>query len=184
MTDRHPQQALSLALTIGHSTRSLQELVEILTAHGVGCLVDVRKMPYSRHNPQFNKETFSGELGEAGIGYLHLPSLGGLRQPRGDSPNAGWRNTSFRGYADYMQTPEFGDGLKEIIELSRRECLCLMCGEALWWRCHRRLIADALVIEGVAVDHLLGGGRRQRHRLTPWARVEGGRLTYPPAGSD
>lgn len=169
-------------LTVGHSTRTAEELIGLLEAHGATLIADVRKMPRSKRNPRFNAETLSAELKKHGIGYLHLPSLGGLRRPRPDSPNTGWRNESFRGYADYMQTPEFQEGLEEIISLRGEERPCLMCAEAVPWRCHRRIIADALLARGFAVGHVLGESRLQTHTLTPWARIEPDTtlLTYPP----
>ncbi len=166
-------------LTIGHSTRTLQEFLEILQAHGATMVADVRTVPRSRHNPQFNRETLPGALAAADIGYRHLPGLGGLRHPRPDSPNQGWRNASFRGFADYMLTPEFADNLARLLELAAGERLALMCAEALPWRCHRSLIADALAVRGVTVEHLLGKGRAQAHHLTALAWVEGTLLTYP-----
>ncbi len=166
-------------LTVGHSTRSLPEFLGLLKAHGVSRVVDVRTIPRSRHNPQFNRETLPAALEAAGLGYVHLKGLGGLRHPRPDSPNLGWRTAGFRGFADYMLTPEFAKQLQALVELAGRERLAVMCAEAVPWRCHRSLIADALVVRGLRVEHILGPGRRQPHRLTPFARVEGGRLTYP-----
>ncbi len=168
-----------VVLTIGHSTRSLAEFIGLLRAHGVQKVVDVRTVPRSRHNPQFNRETLPVDLAAAGIGYVHLPGLGGLRRPRRDSPNTGWHNPGFRGYADYMQTPEFAENLGLLVEMAGHERLALMCAEAVPWRCHRSLIADALMVRGLQVEHIIGPGRTQRHRLTPFARVEGTRLTYP-----
>lgn len=172
-------------LTIGHSTRTIEEFAALLEANGVGCLIDVRTVPRSRRNPQFNMDSLPQSLGERGTGYLHLPDLGGLRRPQPDSPNAGWRNLSFRGYADHMQTPAFRVAVGRLVELSREERLCLMCAEAVWWRCHRRMISDALTVRGVPVEHILGETRRQPHHLTPWARVEDedGQLVYPPETS-
>ncbi len=166
-------------LTVGHSTRSLPEFLGLLKAHGVSRVVDVRTIPRSRHNPQFNRETLPAALEAAGLGYVHLKRLGGLRHPRPDSPNLGWRTAGFRGFADYMLTPEFAKQLQALVELAGRERLAVMCAEAVPWRCHRSLIADALVVRGLRVEHILGPGWRQPHRLTPFARVEGGRLTYP-----
>ena len=131
----------SVVLTIGHSTRSLEEFLGLLAAHGVEHLADVRKLPRSRHNPQFNHERLERGLRRAGIGYAHMPVLGGLRHARPDSPNRGWRNPSFRGFADYMQTPEFEAGLGRLIEAAARALTVIMCAEAVWWRCHRRIIA-------------------------------------------
>jgi uncharacterized protein (DUF488 family) len=168
-----------VVLTVGHSTRTLDELIEILKAHGVTRVVDVRTAPRSRHNPQFNRDTLPDALSAVGIGCTHLPGLGGLRHTRKDSPNTGWRNASFRGYADYMLTPEFQQNLEALMELARRDRIAIMCAEAVPWRCHRSLIADALAVRGVAVEHIMSESRRDPHRMTPFARVEGERITYP-----
>jgi uncharacterized protein (DUF488 family) len=170
----------ALVLTVGHSARPLGQFLGLLQAHGVRLVVDVRKMPGSRRNPQFNRDALSAALGEVGIGYVDLPGLGGLRRRMSDSPNAGWKNASFQGYADYMLTPEFEQGLRELIERVGRERSALMCAEAVPWRCHRSLIADALLVRGIPVEHILTEKRTQRHVLKLWARVEGTRITYPP----
>jgi len=151
-----------------------------LQAHGTTLVADVRKMPGSRRNPQFGRDTLPQILRRAGIGYRHLPGLGGRRRRQPDSPNTGWKNASFQGYADHMLTPEFGTSIEELLELAGRERVALMCAEAVPWRCHRSLIADALVARGVAVEHVLGVSRTQPHVLRPWARVDGTRVTYPP----
>ena len=174
---RSPPQ---LVLTVGHSDRPLGEFVELLQAHGTTLVADVRKLPGSRRNPQFGRDALPQALRQAGIGYMHLPGLGGLRRRRPDSPNGGWKNASFRGYADYMLTPEFGASLEELLKRASGERVALMCAEAVPWRCHRSLIADALVARGVAVEHVLGASRTQPHVLRPWARVNGTRVTYPP----
>jgi uncharacterized protein (DUF488 family) len=179
MTGREPVGP-PLVLTIGHSTRTLPAFLEMLHGHAVKRLVDVRTVPRSRHNPQFNRDTLPEALGAAGIRYVHMPGLGGLRHPRADSVNAAWRNDSFRGFADYMQTPEFGANLTALIERARKERVAIMCAEAVPWRCHRSLIADTLVARGVPVEHILSATRTQPHTLTPWARVEGESVTYPP----
>jgi uncharacterized protein (DUF488 family) len=166
--------------TIGHSKRSLEDFVQLLTAHRINLLVDVRTMPRSRHNPQFNRETLPEALEEAGVDYVHLPNLGGLRRKRPDSPNGGWRNDSFQGFADYMLTPEFEAGLEEVLDRAGGARACLMCAEAVPWRCHRSLIADALAVRGVDVEHIMSESRAQRHAVHDWARVEGARITYPP----
>lgn len=171
--------AHSLILTIGHSTRPLEEFIALLKAHGVEHLVDVRTMPRSRRNPQFNIDRLPTSLQAVGIGHTHLPGLGGLRQPRPDSPNVGWRNESFRGFADYMQTSEFEANLEALIDLASAERIAVMCAEAVPWRCHRSLIADALTVRGFQVEHILSATRRQPHTLTPFARVDGTQLTYP-----
>ncbi len=168
-------------LTVGHSTRPIEELVARLVAHGVTQLVDVRTVPRSRHNPQFNGEALPASLATANIGYVHAPGLGGFRPTSADSPNGGWRNLSFRGYADYMQGPDFADNLTSLIELARRDRVVLMCAEAVPWRCHRSLIADALVVRGIASCEIASTKRLRAHALTPFARVRGLEITYPPA---
>jgi uncharacterized protein (DUF488 family) len=170
-------------LTIGHSTRPIDEFVTLLAAHGVTQLVDVRTVPRSRHNPQFNADALPASLASAGIGYVHAPGLGGFRQTSADSENDGWRNLSFRGYADYMQSPDFADNLASLIELARSDRVALMCAEALPWRCHRSLIADALLVHGIASCEIVNAKRLQAHRLTPFARVRGSAITYPVANS-
>ena len=169
-----------VVLTIGHSTRTLESFIQFLQGHGVKRVVDVRTVPRSRHNLQFNRETLPEHLSKANIRYTHLQELGGLRHPRPDSPNTGWRNSSFRGFADYMQTPEFAAGLAKLMKLASRAQVAVMCAEAVPWRCHRSLIADALLVHGVRVEHITSATRRQEHKLTPFARVEGTWITYPP----
>jgi uncharacterized protein (DUF488 family) len=166
-------------LTIGHSTRTLPEFIEILRAYGVAVVVDVRSVPRSRHNPQFNKETLPAALKAEGIGYVHMPDIGGLRRPARDSVNKAWRNSSFRGYADYMQTKEFTEQLLHLMGLARENCVAVMCAEALPWRCHRSLIADALVVRNVRVEHIISKTSIINHTLTEWAHVEGTKITYP-----
>jgi uncharacterized protein (DUF488 family) len=166
--------------TIGHSARPLAELIAMLRAHGVEVLVDVRTVPRSRYNPQFNRETLPAELAAAGIDYLHMPGLGGLRKPRKDSVNLGWRNESFRGYADYLQTPEFEHNLDDLLALAAERRVAVMCAEAVPWRCHRSLIADALTARGGEVRHIMTAEKADVHKMTSFARVEGGRVTYPP----
>jgi uncharacterized protein (DUF488 family) len=165
--------------TIGHSTRPIDDFIRLLKAHGVQRVVDVRTIPRSRHNPQFNGDQLSRALLEAEIHYTHMPGLGGLRRTRPDSVNAGWRNASFRGYADYMQTPEFEASLAGCIDLAREERIVLMCAEAVPWRCHRSLIADALLARGVNAVEITSRLRVQPHLLTPFARVQGTHVTYP-----
>ncbi len=169
----------ALLFTVGHSTRTLEQFIQLLRAHGVMRLVDVRTIPKSRHNPQFNRETLPKDLRRAGIRYTHLASLGGLRRPRADSANLAWRNASFRGYADYMQTKEFEAGLKRLIELAQKECVAVMCAEALPWRCHRSLIADALLVRGFQAAEIQSPVRAQVHKLTAWGKADGDRITYP-----
>ena len=168
--------------TIGHSTRAIEQFIDLLKANGVTLLADVRTMPRSRHNPQFNRDTLPQALAAAGIGYRHLAGLGGLRHARADSPNMGWRNTSFRGFADYMQTEEFAAGLDELWGLAKEWQVAIMCAEAVPWRCHRSLIADALFARGLSVEHIIGAGHTQVHQPTPFARIEGLSVTYPAAG--
>ncbi|MEX2263776.1 MAG: DUF488 domain-containing protein [Bryobacteraceae bacterium] len=165
--------------TIGHSTLPLDDFLRLLETNHVELLVDVRTMPRSRRNPQFNRESLPGELARPGIGYLHMPGLGGLRKPQRDSPNRAWRNDSFRGYADYMLTPEFERHLDELIRAAREVQTAIMCAEAVPWRCHRSLIADALTVRKAPVEHIMSSGRREAHTLRDWAKVEGLRLTYP-----
>ncbi len=156
-----------VVFTIGHSTRKLETFIRLLQAHGVKKVVDVRTIPRSRHNPQFNQEALPAALRAAGIAYQHLAGLGGLRHSRAGSPNQAWRNSSFRGFADYMQTPEFKKSLETVMKLGRKEPVALMCAEAVPWRCHRSLIADALLVHGIPVEHIMSGIRCQAHALTP-----------------
>jgi len=171
-------------LTVGHSTRPIDEFIELLRAHGVTRVVDVRTVPRSARNPQFNKTSLPRSLKKAGIGYVHMPGLGGLRHARRDSINSGWRNASFRGYADYMQTPEFEKNLEELILLAREDRLALMCAEAVPWRCHRSLIADALLVRGIQAEDIMSPTRTSAHKLTPFAKVEGTAISYPPPQAD
>jgi uncharacterized protein (DUF488 family) len=169
----------SIVLTIGHSTRTIEEFINLVLAHGVSRVVDVRTIPRSRHNPQFNADSLPRSLNKAGVGYVHMAGLGGLRHPTRDSLNIGWCNGSFRGFADYMQTPEFERSLGEFIELARQGGVALMCAEAVPWRCHRSLIADALLVRGIHAEHILSLARRNIHPLTRFAKVRGNRITYP-----
>jgi uncharacterized protein (DUF488 family) len=165
--------------TIGHSTHPIEQFISILQAHSIRRLVDVRTIPKSRRNPQFNRENLSASLPSAGIDYFHLPGLGGLRHPRKDSINTAWRNASFRGYADYMQTPEFTENLHRLVELAADVPTAIMCAEAVPWRCHRSLIADALIARGIAVTEILSATKSQPHTITSFAHVEGHQVTYP-----
>jgi uncharacterized protein (DUF488 family) len=171
-------------LTIGHSARTLEDFLHLLKSHRVSRLIDVRKLPGSTAHPYFNQDELSAALKEAGIDYLHIPALGGRRRPQADSLNGGWRNRSFQGYADYMQTDEFERGLREVIVAAARRRVALMCAEAVPWRCHRSLIADALVACGIPVEHIMSPTRRQEHTLRPFARVRGTQVTYPPEDGD
>lgn len=172
--------------TIGHSTRPLDEFIALLKAHGVQRVIDIRSIPRSRHNPQFNRETLGPALRKAKIAYTHLKKLGGLRHAKADSKNVGWHNASFRGFADYMQTAEFEEGLARAIKLAATKPSALMCAEAVPWRCHRSLVADALLVRGVPVEDIMSASRAQPHKLTPFARVRAKQITYPtdePAAS-
>ena len=169
-----------LVCTIGHSNRPIGTFVELLRANEIVQVLDVRTVPRSRHNPQFNRETLAESLRALNIGYAHLPSLGGLRHARADSLNTGWNNLSFRGYADYMQSPEFAENVQRVAELSTRGRCALMCAEAVPWRCHRSLIGDALLVRGVGVEDIIGPGERKPHTLTTFAQVDGMQITYPP----
>lgn len=168
-----------LICTIGHSNRPLETFLDLLLQNGITRVLDVRTVPRSRHNPQFGQELLPASLREAGISYTHIPALGGLRRARPDSPNMGWRNASFRGYADYMQTEAFQDEVALLAAGARQENFVLMCAEAVPWRCHRSLVADALILRGVRVEHIIGPGARKKHALTPFAHVADGNITYP-----
>jgi uncharacterized protein (DUF488 family) len=167
-------------LTAGHSTRAPGELEELLRSHAVDLLVDVRAHPGSRRMPHFASEALERSLGAAGIDYLHAPELGGRRKPRPDSPNGAWRNPQFQGYADHMASQEFAAGLDRVTAAARERRACLMCAEAAWWRCHRRLVADALTVSGWRVLHVLGPDPPGEHELTGFAVADGERLSYPP----
>jgi uncharacterized protein (DUF488 family) len=166
--------------TVGHSTLPIESFIAQLHDYDVECLADIRTVPRSRHNPQFNADVLSRALKRQGIEYASLPALGGLRYPRKDSPNTGWRNKGFRGFADYMQTADFEDGLRSLVALGRSRRTAIMCAEAVPWRCHRSLVADALVVRGIPVVEILSEGSYQHHKLTPFARVRGTTITYPP----
>ena len=170
--------------TVGHSTRTLDEFVTLLTDYGIQLVADVRTIPRSRHNPQFNGETLPTALRDRGLEYRHLRELGGLRHPRVDSMNLGWRNLSFRGFADYMQTQAFAEALEVLIALGSARTTVIMCAESVPWRCHRSLIADALVVHGFAAEHIMRRGVSRIHSLHPLAVVDQGSVTYPsPAPS-
>jgi uncharacterized protein (DUF488 family) len=165
--------------TLGHSTLPIERFMGVLQIYGIEQLVDIRTIPRSRHNPQFNNSTLAASLSTQHLEYAHIQALGGLRGARKDSPNTGWRNASFRGYADYMQTDEFQDALEGLIHLSRRKRVAIMCAEAVPWRCHRSLVADALWVRGIPVVEILSESSYRMHTLTPFAHVEGARITYP-----
>ena len=168
-----------MVFTVGHSTRTIEEFLALLGAHGVRLLVDVRTVPRSRHNPQFNQEELREAMRGARIGYRHLKGLGGLRHAKKDSPNGAWRNASFRGFADYMQTEEFEENLERLIELAKKRQTAIMCAEAVPWRCHRSLIGDALLARRIGAEELSSLTSTRPHRITPWARVRGKRVWYP-----
>jgi uncharacterized protein (DUF488 family) len=166
--------------TLGHSTLPIERFIALLRAHGIERLVDIRTVPRSRHNPQFNDTALASTLAGEGVEYVPMQTLGGLRHARKDSTNTGWRNSGFRGYADYMQTEQFRDALETLIQMSRQKRVAIMCAEAVPWRCHRSLVADALNARAVPVIEILSETSYRTHKLTPFARVEGMRITYPP----
>ena len=165
--------------TIGHSTHSWDEFVSLLHAYELQAVADVRRLPGSRRLPQFDQDTMAQKLEQLGIAYRWFPQLGGRRRAHKDSPNTGWRNASFRGYADHLSSEEFAQGLNELIDLAKQERTTLMCAEAVWWRCHRRLIADVLTLRGIEVIHILDATHATPHTITPPARIVEGKLTYP-----
>ncbi|MGZ3182328.1 MAG: DUF488 domain-containing protein [Telluria sp.] len=171
---------MQIVSTIGHSNRPLEDFLALLLRNDIDCVLDIRTVPKSRHNPQFGQDQLPAALFAAGLGYRYLPGLGGLRHARKDSPNAGWRNASFRGYADYMQTPEFADNVDVVACLARQARVALMCAESVPWRCHRSMVADALLVRGIEVRHIIGPQAPKPHRLTPFAQVAGTHITYPP----
>ncbi len=178
MTRRHEKTALTI-FTIGHSTHSIEEFVEILKEHNIKLIIDVRTIPRSRHNPQYNSDELPAALQEHDIGYEHMSGLGGLRHAKKDSINMAWENASFRGFADYMQTEEFERGLDQLIELARTNPTAIMCAEAVPWRCHRSLIGDALIARKVKVIDIMSKTSTKVHMMTPWAEVKDGLVTYP-----
>jgi uncharacterized protein (DUF488 family) len=169
----------TVVLTVGHSTRRQDDFIALLQAHAVKQLADVRTIPRSRHNPQFNRDRIASALQGAGIRYVHMKALGGLRHPRSNSLNTGWRNASFRGYADYMQTREFAQGLRRLMKMAKTKRTAIMCAEAVPWRCHRSLIGDALLAHGYGVEEIESLKRTRPHVQTPWARIVGSKITYP-----
>jgi uncharacterized protein (DUF488 family) len=166
--------------TVGHSTLSIEQFIAVLKAYGIERLVDIRTIPRSRRNPQFESAALANSLRSEDIEYVHLQGLGGLRHPRKDSLNMGWRNESFRGYADYMQTPAFENELETLIKLSRERRVAIMCAEAVPWRCHRSLVSDALIARGIPVIEILSESSYRSHKLTAFAHVKGTQITYPP----
>ncbi len=168
-----------IVMTIGHSTRPVAEFIRLLKAHEVKRLVDVRTVPRSRHNPQFYRDQLAASLHSARLHYRYMPGLGGFRHARPDSINTAWQNASFRGYADYMQTPEFKKNLDALIKLAKQEQVAVMCAEAVPWRCHRSLIADALLVRDIETREITSATCARVHTLTPWGRVNGTQVTYP-----
>ncbi len=173
-----------IVMTIGHSTRPVKEFIQLLKAHSVKRLVDVRTVPRSRHNPQFNRRELSEAMHSVRLHYRYMPGLGGFRRTSPDSINTGWHNASFRGFADYMQTAEFRKQLDDLVKLAKLERIAIMCAEAVPWRCHRSLISDALLARGIEVFEITSALRTQVHRLTPWGRVNGVQVTYPAEHED
>jgi len=169
----------SMILTLGHSTRPIESFLSLLTAHGVAVLGDVRTVPRSRHHPQFEQAALAVSLKTVGIEYQHMPALGGLRKPRPDSINTAWRNASFRGYADYMQSSGFEQAIAFLMKLATDRVVAIMCAEAVPWRCHRSLIADALIARGLEPLEIVSEQSTRLHKLTSWARVKDGHVTYP-----
>jgi uncharacterized protein (DUF488 family) len=168
--------------TIGHSTRSADEFLTVLKAFAIELVADIRTIPRSRRNPQYDQESLKRALTEHQIGYVHLPALGGLRHARKDSPNSGWKNASFRGYADYMQTAEFAAAIDDLITRAASSRTVIMCAEAVPWRCHRSLVGDALLVRGIEVEDIISEKSAKPHKLTAWARVEGLQISYPEQG--
>ena len=168
-----------IVYTIGHSTHPIDEFIQILHAFEIEKVVDMRTIPKSRHNPQFNENELGEELRKHHIEYARLEGLGGLRHTTKTSINTAWRNTSFRGFADYMQTPEFSRALDELIDLAKEKRIAIMCAEAVPWRCHRSLIGDALLVQNIKVEDIFDENTSQPHRITGWAKVDGNKITYP-----
>jgi uncharacterized protein (DUF488 family) len=172
-----PQGAI---FTVGHSTLPIETFIDLLRRYDIETLADIRTVPRSRYNPQFNSDALGASLRQAGISYVAMPGLGGLRRPQKDSKNGGWRNDSFRGYADYMQTPAFETALQGLIDMSPQKRVAIMCAEAVPWRCHRSLVADALNVRGIPAVEILSADSHRLHKLTPFASVHGTTVTYPP----
>ena len=180
MTDIVSRGQRARTFTIGHSTHAPEAFLALLAAHGVERVCDVRAFPRSRRLPHFDSGALRSALAERGFSYLHIPELGGRRRPHERSPNAGWENASFRAYADHMATPEFGAGMERLRAVAQERPTAVMCAEGLWWRCHRRLVADALLVAGFEVLHIGPDGGSSPHHLTEFAEVRGRRITYPP----
>jgi uncharacterized protein (DUF488 family) len=173
MTDPNP------LFTIGHSTHTADHFLALLRLHKIAQLVDVRTVPKSRRHPQFNGDALDNFLRGEGISYRHFPSLGGLRKPRPNSVNTAWQHPGFRGYADHMQTPEFRSGVLDLLAFAQLGATAVMCAEAVWWQCHRQLLADAVLAHGVPVRHILGQGESKAHRMSEFARITGYEVSYP-----
>ena len=166
-------------MTIGHSTKTAEEFVALLEAHGVTGVADVRTIPRSRRHPHFSRESLIVLLGERGIAYHHFPALGGLRKPRPDSGNGGWRHESFRGYADHMESAEFREAIERLLVFAQKFFTAVMCAESKWWQCHRRVLADAMLARGSEVRPTMSAGEAPPHELTPFAKVAGSHVSYP-----
>lgn len=179
MGDKKIKEAALVIYTIGHSTRTIEEFIAILKAYHIQLLADIRTMPGSRRVPQFNEENMKPALEKAGIHYIHLKKLGGLRHTTKESANTAWRNKSFRGFADYMQTKDFEEGLEELISLAKKKTTTIMCAEAVPWRCHRSLVGDALMVRGFEVHNIFSEKKDDVHQLTSFAKVENEKITYP-----
>ena len=179
-TSSHVDWPQGAIFTVGHSTLPIERFVRLLQTFGIERLVDIRTIPRSQHNPQFNNTALASRASAAHLGYVHCPALGGLRHPSRASLNAGWRNKSFRGYTDYMQTQEFAAALQALVQMSHQSRVAIMCAEAVPWRCHRSLVADALSIRGIPVVEILSDSSYRMHEVTPFAQVEGLQITYPP----
>ena len=180
---QHAHWSPGTIFTVGHSTLPIERFVSLLRLYTIERLADIRTVPRSRHNPQFNGDALAASLAEEGIDYVPMAALGGLRRARKDSLNTGWRNAGFRGYADYMQTPPFAEALAVLVRLGRERRTAIMCAEAVPWRCHRSLVADALVVRGIPVVEILSETDYRLHALTPFAHVEGDSVSYPPPGN-
>jgi uncharacterized protein (DUF488 family) len=165
--------------TIGHSTHKIEDFMALLKANGIKQLVDIRTIPRSRYNPQYNSDALEAALATENINYIHMKNLGGLRKARKDSVNTGFRNGGFRGYADYMETAEFIAALDALISLSRKNPTAIMCAESVPWRCHRSLVSDALTVRDIPVLHIMPDGKTRPHELTKFAEVDSERITYP-----
>ncbi len=170
-----------VVFTIGHSTRTIEDFISLLREYGIQQLIDIRTIPKSRHNPQFNQADLRKSLKNKRIGYRHMKGLGGLRHAKKDSINMAWQNASFRGYADYMQTEQFEANLEKLIGYAQKKQIAIMCAEAVPWRCHRSLIGDALLIRGIEVENIMSHTKVEKHTLTPWAKRRGTKVWYPKA---